>query len=92
MGQPLSYEPESTNNIAALAARENRDPREVVYELMLEKMAGLSFGMTDRGTLEPGTKADVNVIDYGQFACQPPGNDLRSARRYAAFDANRDRV
>jgi N-acyl-D-amino-acid deacylase len=72
MGQPLSYEPESTNNIATLAARENRDPREVVYELMLEKMAGLSFGMTDRGTLEPGTKADVNVIDYDNLRVSYP--------------------
>ena len=25
------------------------------------------FGMTDRGTLEPGTKADVNVIDYNNL-------------------------
>ena len=47
MGQPLSYEPESTNNIAALAARENRDPREVVYDLMLEKN-GQAFFWYDR--------------------------------------------
>jgi N-acyl-D-amino-acid deacylase len=37
MGRALSYEPESTNSIAAIAAREKRDPREVVYDLMLEQ-------------------------------------------------------
>jgi len=31
MGQPLSYEPDSKNSIAAIARREGRSPREVVY-------------------------------------------------------------
>ena len=152
MGQPLSYEPDSTQSIAALAAREKRDPREVVYDLMLEQNgrsflmyaafgyadgnadclhelicdpitvlggsdagahvrqiidAGMPtyalthwvrdkaaddpgrlplefvvkklthdsarlFGMTDRGTLEPGAKADVNVIDYDNLSVSHP--------------------
>ena len=28
--------------------------------------------MTDRGTLEPGTKADVNVIDYDNLRVSHP--------------------
>lgn len=152
MGRPLSYEPDSTQSIAATAAREKRDPREVVYDLMLEQNgrsflmyaafgyadgnadclrelicdpitvlggsdagahvrqiidAGMPtyalthwvrdkaagdpsrlplefmvkklthdsarlFGMTDRGTLEPGAKADVNVIDYANLSVSHP--------------------
>ncbi len=30
------------------------------------------FGMTDRGTLEPGTKADVDVIDYDNLRVSHP--------------------
>ena len=44
MGRPLSYEPDSTHSIAATAAREKRDPREVVYDLMLVQN-GRSFLM-----------------------------------------------
>jgi N-acyl-D-aspartate/D-glutamate deacylase len=152
MGYPLSYEPDSKNSIAAIAQREGRSPREVVYDLMLEHngraflmyaaagyadgngnslhelirnpitvMGGSDagahvrqimdagvptyalthwvrdkahddpkhlalevvvkklthdgarlFGMTDRGTLEPGAKADVNLIDYEKLGVSHP--------------------
>jgi N-acyl-D-aspartate/D-glutamate deacylase len=36
MGTPLSYTPDTENSIAKIAARENRDPRELAYEMMLE--------------------------------------------------------
>ncbi|MBM4257648.1 MAG: amidohydrolase family protein [Deltaproteobacteria bacterium] len=152
MGEKLSYEPASSNSIAAIAKRENRNPREVVYDLMLEQngraflmyaaagyaqgnakplrelicdpitvMGGSDagahvrqiidagvptyalthwtrdkaaddparlplefvvkklthdsarlFGMTDRGTLEPGAKADVNIIDYNNLSVSYP--------------------
>lgn len=152
MGAKLSYEPDSKDSIAAISKRENRNPREVVYDLMLEQegraflmfaaagyaqgnanplhelichpitvMGGSDagahvrqiidagvptyalthwtrdkaaddpkrlplefvvkklthdgarlFGMTDRGTLEPGAKADVNVIDYDNLGVSHP--------------------
>lgn len=152
MGSPLRYEPESTNSVAAIARREGRNPREVVYDLMLEQngraflmyaaagyadgnadalhelicdpitvMGGSDagahvrqiidagvptyalthwsrdkavddpkrlplecvvkkltrdgarlFGLTDRGTLEPGAKADINLIDYDNLGVGHP--------------------
>ena len=30
------------------------------------------FGLRDRGLLQPGMKADVNVIDFEALACEPP--------------------
>ena len=30
------------------------------------------FGLSDRGTLEPGKRADVNIIDYDSLALQTP--------------------
>jgi N-acyl-D-amino-acid deacylase len=152
MGAKLSYEPSSNDSIAAISKRENRNPREVVYDLMLEQegraflmyaaagyaqgnsnplhelichpitvMGGSDagahvrqiidagvptyalthwtrdkaaddpkrlplefvvkkltcdsarlFGMTDRGTLEPGAKADVNLIDYNNLGVSYP--------------------
>jgi N-acyl-D-aspartate/D-glutamate deacylase len=36
MGNPLSYTPEPEQCVAETARRENRDPREVAYDLMLE--------------------------------------------------------
>lgn len=152
MGAKLSYEPAATDSIAAISKRENRNPREVVYDLMLENngraflmyaaagyatgnagplhelitnpitvMGGSDagahvrqiidagvptyalthwtrdkatddpkrlplefvvkklthdsarlFGMTDRGTLEPGAKADVNLIDYENLGVSYP--------------------
>lgn len=152
MGQPLSYEPDSRNSVAAIARRTGRSPREVVYDLLLEHdgraflmfaAAGYAegnakclhelicnpitvlggsdagahvrqiidasmptyalthwvrdkadddpqrlslefvvkklthdgarlFGMKDRGTLEPGAKADVNLIDYANLHIDHP--------------------
>jgi len=152
MGATLSYEPSSDESIAAISTREGRNPREVVYDLMLEQngraflmyaaagyaqgnstplhelichpitvMGGSDagahvrqiidagvptyalthwtrdkaaddpkrlplefvvkklthdgarlFGMTDRGTLESGAKADVNLIDYDNLGVSHP--------------------
>ena len=152
MGEKLSYEPDSNDSIAAIAKREKRNPRAVVYDRMLEQngraflmyaaagyaqgnsnplhelichpitvMGGSDagahvrqiidagvptyalthwtrdkaaddpkrlplefvvkklthdgarlFGMTDRGTLEPGAKADVNLIDYTNLGVSHP--------------------
>ena len=152
MGSPLSYEPDGKNSIAAIAKREGRNPREIVYDLMLEQngraflmyaaagyadgngnslhelirhpitvMGGSDagahvrqivdagvptyalthwtrdkaaddpkrlplefvvkkltydsarlFGMTDRGTLEPGAKADINLINYENLSVSHP--------------------
>ena len=35
MGEPLNYEPDSSHSIAAIAEREGRNPREVVYDRLL---------------------------------------------------------
>ena len=152
MGEPLNYEPDGSNSIAAIAKREGRNPREVVYDMLLEKngraflmyaaagyadgnpdairtliqdpitvMGGSDagahvrqiidagvptyalthwtrdkaaddptrlpiefivkklthdsarlFGLRDRGTLEVGAKADVNVIDYNNLGVSYP--------------------
>ncbi|MBI3246181.1 MAG: amidohydrolase family protein [Deltaproteobacteria bacterium] len=152
MGTPLSYTPEKSNSIAEIAKREGRDPRAVVYDLLLENegraflmyaaagytdgnpdaihemlrhpMTALGgsdagahvrqiidasiptymlthwardyklgdryhlplefvvkkltrdgarlFGMHDRGTLEPGMKADVNLIDFENLHVNHP--------------------
>ncbi len=36
MGQPLNYFPDGANNVAAIAAQRGCNPREVVYDLLLE--------------------------------------------------------
>ncbi len=152
MGTPLSYTPDPAASIAKRAAHENRDPRELVYDLMLENdghtflmytvvnyadgnsdamaemirspaaVLGLSdagahvrqiidasihtymlthwvrgfekghpyhmplefavkkltgdnaklFGFDDRGTLTPGAKADLNLIDYENLKVEHP--------------------
>ena len=36
MGQPLNYFPDADNNVAAIAAERGCDPREAVYDLLLE--------------------------------------------------------
>lgn len=152
MGENLNYEPSADRSVAAIAEREGRHPREVVYDLLLENngrsflmypaagyaegtndslhelicdpitvMGGSDagahvrqiidagvptyalthwardkekddpkhlplefvvkklthdgarlFGMQDRGTLEPGAKADVNLIDYGNLSVSYP--------------------
>jgi N-acyl-D-aspartate/D-glutamate deacylase len=152
MGQPLNYFPDPQNSVAAIAARRGCDPREAVYDLLLENdgraflmyaIAGYAegnreplyemlthpmtvmggsdsgahmrficdgsaqtfmltnwvrdsakgdryhlpiefvvkkqshdtarlFGMHDRGTLEPGMKADLNLIDLDALRIEAP--------------------
>lgn len=36
------------------------------------RKTALSVGLHDRGLIAPGTKADVNVIDYGRLHLHPP--------------------
>ncbi len=152
MGQPLNYFPDGANNVAAIAVQRDCDPREVVYDLLLEDdgraflmyaIAGYAeqsrdplyamlthpltvmggsdsgahmrticdasvqtfmlidwvrdrteddpyhlpielvvkkqsrdtarlFGMHDRGTLELGMKADLNLIDLGALSIEKP--------------------
>ncbi|MGY3462454.1 N-acyl-D-aspartate/D-glutamate deacylase [Bradyrhizobium sp. LM3.4] len=36
------------------------------------RKTALSVGLTDRGLIAPGYKADVNVIDYGRLHLHPP--------------------
>ena len=45
-----------------------------------------------QNALEPGAKADVNVIDYNNLSVSHPEMIYDSSRRYAAFNANRERV
>ena len=152
MGEPLNYEPTNDQSISAIAKRAGRNPREIVYDMLLEKdgraflmyaaagyadgtpevihklikdpitvMGGSDagahvrqiidagvptyalthwtrdkaaddptrlpvefmvkklthdsarlFGIRDRGTLEVGAKADVNMIDYTNLGVSYP--------------------
>jgi N-acyl-D-aspartate/D-glutamate deacylase len=36
------------------------------------RKTALSVGLSDRGVIAPGYKADVNVIDYGRLHLHPP--------------------
>jgi N-acyl-D-amino-acid deacylase len=52
------------------------------------------YGMTDRGVLEPGRRADINVVDLENLRLEPPefvrdlpggaGRLVQRARGYAA--------
>ncbi len=46
-------------------------PMEFIVEKQTRRNARL-YGLTDRGTLEPGMKADVNVIDFDNLSVSPP--------------------
>jgi N-acyl-D-aspartate/D-glutamate deacylase len=51
--------------------RGDRLPLEWVVKKQTHDTARL-FGLTDRGTLEPGALADVNVIDYDELQLGTP--------------------
>ncbi len=62
----------------------DRLPVEWVVRKMTRDTARL-FGMTDRGTLEPGMLGDVNLVDFDNVALRPPElvHDLPAgARRF----------
>ena len=65
MGEELSYEPSADKSIAALAAREGRSPREVVYDLMLEQN-GRAFLM-----YAAAGYADGNADPLHELICDP---------------------
>ena len=46
-------------------------PLEQVVRMMTHDTAR-SIGILDRGTLEPGMRADINVIDFGNLALGKP--------------------
>jgi N-acyl-D-amino-acid deacylase len=48
------------------------------------------YGLTDRGTIEPGMRGDINVIDYDGLGLQPPivVSDLPAGGRRLLQDAS----
>jgi N-acyl-D-aspartate/D-glutamate deacylase len=46
-------------------------PIEMLVEKQTRRNARL-YGLADRGTIEPGMRADVNVIDHGRLAVSAP--------------------
>jgi N-acyl-D-aspartate/D-glutamate deacylase len=52
-------------------SRGERLPLEFVVRKQTHDTARL-YGMTDRGTIEPGMLADLNLIDYGALRLLPP--------------------
>ena len=50
------------------------------------------FGLTDRGTIEPGKKADINVIDMDALTTAPCGHGLRPTGRRQPNPAGRQRL
>jgi N-acyl-D-amino-acid deacylase len=50
------------------------DAHDLTIEQVVKKMtseAARLYGMFDRGTLEPGMKANLNLIDYDDLAIEP---------------------
>jgi N-acyl-D-amino-acid deacylase len=74
-------------------SRGPRIPIETVIKKMTADNAEL-YGMTDRGVLEPGRRADINVVDLENLRLEPPefvrdlpggaGRLVQRARGYAA--------
>ena len=62
-----------------------RLPLEWVVRKMTRDTAEL-YGLGDRGTLAPGMKGDLNVIDRGSAAARHPRAGARPAGRRAAPD------
>jgi N-acyl-D-aspartate/D-glutamate deacylase len=55
--------------------KDENDPKHLPLEFVVKKLThdgARLFGMTDRGTLEPGAKADVNIIDYDNLGVSHP--------------------
>jgi N-acyl-D-amino-acid deacylase len=52
-------------------SRGERLPLELVVKKQTHDTARL-FGLTDRGTLEPGMLADLNLVDYAGLRMLPP--------------------
>ena len=52
-------------------SRGERVPIEFAVKRMSKDTADL-YGFTDRGTLAPGMRADVNVIDHANMKLEPP--------------------
>lgn len=51
------------------------DPTRLPLEFVVKKLThdgARLFGLNDRGTLEPGAKADVNLIDYNNLSSSHP--------------------
>ena len=53
-------------------------PLELVVKKQTQDTARL-YGMSDRGTVEPGMLADLNVIDYERLQAAPASSSRRSA-------------
>ena len=65
-------------------ARDRRRGEKLSLEYVIRKQSRDTahlFGLTDRGTIEPGKKADINVIDMDRADAAPRGDGLRPARR-----------
>ena len=88
-------------------SREHRagDPHHLPIERVIKKMTSETarlYGMFDRGTLEPGMKANLNLIDYDNLAVEHPEmvNDLpggmprlmQKARGYVATLVNGEMI
>ena len=53
----------------------DRSRGQLPLELLVRKHAAdtaASYGLSDRGTIEPGKKADINVIDFERLSLLPP--------------------
>lgn len=61
--------------------RDRTRGEQIPVELLVHKQTARNaalYGLTDRGTLEPGKRADLNVIDHANLKVSPPvaHNDL----------------
>jgi N-acyl-D-amino-acid deacylase len=70
----------NTTSLLTHWARDRNGPRLALEHVVQKQCAGTAslFGLTDRGVLEPGRRADVNVIDFEHLQLKPPYaiNDL----------------